>query len=103
MEANKALHHHLTGQRPHDRRGEPRRDQAQTEDGCRRMAQQRFEGEIRFVEVSNAGVPVEMERRSRRRHHRQVNKTSNGHGNCYVPARRVIALFRAPAVQMLSQ
>ncbi|VFT76194.1 Uncharacterised protein [Klebsiella aerogenes] len=67
------------------------------------VAQQWLQRSVSLIEIGDAGMAVEMECRRGGRHHRQVDKPGNGHGDRHIPAGRVIAFFPRTAVQMLGK
>ncbi len=103
MKADKALHHDLTGQGAYHGRGEARCDQAQAEYRRRRMAKQRRQRQIGLIQFGDAAVAAEVERGGGGRHHRQINKTGDGHGDGHIQLGGGVALAFVAAFAALRQ
>ncbi len=56
------------------------------------MAEQRRQRQVSLIKLGDGAVAAEVERGGGGRHHRQVNKASNGHGDRHIQLGRRVTL-----------
>ncbi|STQ43684.1 Uncharacterised protein [Ewingella americana] len=92
IEFHKALHHHLPGQGANHGGREARGNQTQAKGGGSRLPEQGLQREVSLIQLANALMPAEVESRRGGCHHRQIDKTGDGHGNADIQLGGRIAL-----------